>query len=111
MLSVKIVCRRCGGPLQGREGRYNKYFLRRLVATVSPATAEPKVGGSVRGFDLILRPLQQSGSLWWRSDAPRSRPTVAGSGGVFLARPAFDAFHRIEALKAYWFVSLAPSSR
>ena len=33
-------------------------------------------------------------------------PTVAGSGGVFLARPAFDAFHRTEALKAYWFVSL-----
>jgi hypothetical protein len=29
-----------------------------------------------------------------------------GSGGVFLARPAFDASHRTEAFKAYWFVSL-----
>jgi hypothetical protein len=29
-----------------------------------------------------------------------------GSGGVFLARPAFDPFHRTEAFKAYWFVSL-----
>jgi hypothetical protein len=34
------------------------------------------------------------------------RPTVAGSDGVFLARPAFDDFDRAEALKAYGFISL-----
>ena len=65
----------------------------------------------MRGFDLILRPLQQSGSLSVAIRRASFTPDCGGKRRRLLARPAFDAFHRIEALKAYWFVSLAPSSR
>jgi hypothetical protein len=61
-----------------------------------------------RGFLFCDRPqqLRELGDIGGDPTRLVRRPTVAGSGGIFLARPAFDAFHRTEALKAYWFVSL-----
>jgi hypothetical protein len=61
-----------------------------------------------RGFLFCDRPqqLRELGDIGGDPTRLVRRPTVAGSGGIFLARPVFDAFHRTEALKAYWFVSL-----